>query len=203
MESFLDEVTAAHAALAVYETAEGAELLPSVTGETEYNPHVWMSAEGACVMAGNIAAALSEKDPAYAENYRINCETFCQVVREQYEDYAKRLKDADGMSVVSFHESFDYLARDFGLNVAAVIAKEPDEEPTAKELQDCMEAVRENGVTAMFSDSQYSDRAAETVAQETGAGVFVMDSVVSGEEKDDYLSLMRKNYETLCQALLP
>jgi len=203
MESFLDEVTDAHTALTVCEAAEGADLLPSVTGETDYNPHVWMSAEGACLMAGNIADALSEKDPAYAENYRENCELFCSAVMNQYAEYAQRLKAVEGVSVVSFHESFDYLARDFGLNVAAVIAKEPDEEPSAKELQACMDAVRENDVTALFSDSQYSDRAAETVAQETGASVFAMDSVVSGSEKDSYLTLMQKNYETLCGALLP
>lgn len=202
MESFLDEVTDAHPNLTVCETADGAELLPSVTGETDYNPHVWMSAEGVCTMAGNIAAALSASDPAYVESYRKNAEAFCEKVRAQYDEFAGKLADAEGISVVSFHESFDYVARDFGLDVAAVIAKEPDEEPSAKEIEGCINAVKENGVTALFSDSQYSDRAAETVANETGAAIFPMDSIVSGGETDTYISLMRKNYETLVSALI-
>lgn len=202
MESFLAEITDAHTALKVEEAVEGASLLPSATGETEYNAHLWMSAEGACVMAANIAHALGEADPAYAEDYRANADAFCEKVRAQRDAYREKLAGAENRNVVIFHESFDYAARDFDLNVVGIIAKEPDGEPSAKEINEVCAAVREYGVCALFADTQYDDRAAETVSQETGARVYKVNSLVGADaEQSGFLDLMRENYEVLTQAL--
>ncbi|MEA4824010.1 MAG: metal ABC transporter substrate-binding protein [Clostridiaceae bacterium] len=202
MESFLDEVTEAHNNVKVTEAIGTAAMLPSITGETEYNAHLWMSAEGACVMAANIAHALGEADPAYAEDYRANAEAFAVKVRAQLAEYQGQLEGVENRNIVIFHESFDYVARDFGLNVVGVIAKEPDEEPSAKELNEVIAAVEKYDVRALFADVQYDDRAAVTVSQETGAAVYVVDSLVSADTEDShYLDIMKENYAVLVQAL--
>ncbi|MDD6878087.1 MAG: metal ABC transporter substrate-binding protein [Clostridiaceae bacterium] len=202
MESFLGEIADAHTALVTAEAVAGASLLPSATGETEYNAHLWMSAEGACVMAANIAHTLGEADPAYAEDYRANADAFSKKVRAQRDEYREKLAAAENRNIVIFHESFDYAAHDFGLNVVGIIAKEPDEEPSAKEINEVCAAVREYGVQALFADTQYDDRAAETVSQETGAAVYAVNSLVGADAGEKgYLELMRENYEVLAQAL--
>ena len=57
-----------------------------------------------------------------------------------------------------------------------------------------------NGVTALFADAQYDDRAAQTVASETGAACYTVNSL-TGETQGDYLTVMRENYETVAGAV--
>ena len=200
MESFLEDVRDAHPALAVCETAEGYALLPSDTGETEYNAHLWMSAEGAAHMADRIAEALEEADPAHGPDYRRNAEAFSKADLALRDEYRERLSGISNPKIVIFHESFSYTAQDLGLSVVGIIAKEPDEEPSAKELNEVIAAVRQNGVTALFADAQYDDRAAQTVAAETGAACYTVNSL-TGETQGDYLTVMRENYETVAGAV--
>lgn len=37
-----------------------------------------------------------------------------------------------GTSIVTFHEAFPYFAEEFGLNIAAVVNREPESEPSAR-----------------------------------------------------------------------
>ncbi len=202
METFLDSVRADHPSLKVCEAAAGAPLIPSVTGETYWNAHLWMSADGAAWMAESIAACLGKADPENADIYTKNAEAFAGKVKALRDEWSKKLENVPNRHIVIFHESFDYVAQDLGLEVVGVIAKEPDEEPTAKELSDVIAAVKEYAVPALFADAQYDDRAAQTVAQETGAVCCTVDSLVSTDPAQaDYLSVMRQNYETLTRAL--
>ena len=202
METFLDSVRTDHPGLKVCEAAAGYPLIPSVTGETYWNAHLWMSAEGAAWMADAIAACLGQADPDHAEEYARNAAAFAEKALALRDEYAGKLAGIPNRHIVIFHESFDYTARDFGLEVVGVIAKEPDEEPTAKELNDVIAAVKQYGVPALFADAQYDDRAAQTVSQETGAACSTVDSLVSADPaQTDYLTVMRQNYETLTEAL--
>ena len=57
----------------------------------------------------------------------------------------------------------------------------------------------------IFTEPQYSPSAAQTIANETGAKIYTLDPVVTGEavpdSADDYLNKMRENMITLKAAL--
>ena len=79
---------------------------------------------------------------------------------------------------------------------------EPGQDPSPAELADTIDAVRRVGAPALFSEPQYTPAAAETIARETGAVVYTLDPVVTGSlSPDAYENAMRKNMETLIQAL--
>ena len=53
-------------------------------------------------------------------------------------------------------------------------------------------------------EPQYPAKAAETIARETGAKIFTLDPVVTGDgSMDSYETLMRENARVLREALLP
>ena len=57
-------------------------------------------------------------------------------------------------------------------------------------------------VKALFAEPQYSTRAAETIAKETGAKVYTLDPGVTGPmEADAYINMMDSNLKTLQEAL--
>ncbi|MFM8683827.1 MAG: metal ABC transporter substrate-binding protein, partial [Chthoniobacterales bacterium] len=85
-----------------------------------------------------------------------------------------------GAPVIALHDALPYFARDFALDNGGVIEREPGHEPSAKELAETVDLVRSRGVKAILAEPQYSDKAAQTIARETGARVVQVDPVATG-----------------------
>jgi ABC-type Zn uptake system ZnuABC Zn-binding protein ZnuA len=81
-----------------------------------------------------------------------------------------------------YHPVFDYLARDMGLENAAVVEETPGQEPSAAETLALVAAIRKKKVGAIFSGPQFSADAAETLAPETGIPLRFLDPVASGPD---------------------
>ncbi|MFA6940885.1 MAG: zinc ABC transporter substrate-binding protein, partial [Clostridiaceae bacterium] len=57
-------------------------------------------------------------------------------------------------------------------------------------------------VKALFAEPQYSAKAAETIANETGSKVYTLDPAVTGPmEADAYINIMDSNLKVLEEAL--
>ena len=60
-------------------------------------------------------------------------------------------------------------------------------------------------VKVLFTEPQYSPVAAQTIASETGAKMYELDPVVTGEANEEamdaYITAMKKNMEVLKEAL--
>ena len=100
---------------------------------------------------------------------------------------------------------FPYLAKQFKLNIVSVIEREPGTEPTPQELEDTIKKVKALGTKVLFTEPQYSPAAAETIARETGAKIYQLDPVVTGEANEEaidaYINTMKKNMAVLKEAL--
>ena len=58
---------------------------------------------------------------------------------------------------------------------------------------------------ALFTEPQYELKYAEIIASETGAKIYTLDPIVTGEGKpdayDEYITVMEANLKTLLEAL--
>ena len=89
-----------------------------------------------------------------------------------------------------------------GLQVAAVIAGDSGEEPSTRQIARLCDLVNGLAVKALFVEPQYPTRTADVIARETGASVYTLDPVVSGEgSMDSYEISMRENARVLAEAL--
>ena len=99
----------------------------------------------------------------------------------------------------------DCYYQEFKLNIVSVIEREPGTEPTPQELETTIAKVNTLPVKVLFTEPQYSPAAAETIAKETGAKIYQLDPVVTGEANleamDAYISAMKKNMNILKEAL--
>jgi zinc transport system substrate-binding protein len=150
----------------------------------------------------NIVAGLSRWDPVRAGTYQRNGAAYVAKLEELGRRMHESLKPLRSRDIVTFHEAFPYFAAEFGLRVAAVVEREPGSEPSARELAETIRLVRRTGVKALFAEPQYSAKAAEAIAAESGARVFVLDPVVTGPaEANAYLEAMERNRRELLRAL--
>ena len=153
----------------------------------------------------NIAAQLEEADPAHADAYEANAKAYIEKLTALKDEMHAALDGVPHKDIVTFHEAFPYFAEEFGLHIIGVIEREPGSEPTPEELETTIDQVNQLPVKVLFTEPQYSPSAAETIARETGAKIYELDPVVTGEATpeaaDAYLAAMRKNMEVLKQAL--
>ena len=125
---------------------------------------------------------------------------------EKLEDLRARMHEAidplPHKKIVTFHEAFPYFAEEFGLEIVKVVNREPDSQPSARELAETIRLVEDAGVTAVFAEPQYPESAANIIAEESGIRVWLLDPVVTGpDDKDAYLDAMEQNLQVLEEAL--
>ncbi len=199
MESFLTDVAAQFGGLKQIVATEGIPL------EEDGNAHVWLSAKGAALMAENIALGLADAFPEHSEAITANLQAYLDRLAQLDETLLKGLEPVQGKDIVTFHEAFPYFAKAYGLNVAAVIEREPGEALNPKELKELVDIVRDLHSPPLFIEPQYPDLAATTLAAETGAKVYTLDPIVTGplgqEALTYYEQIMLQNMETLLDAL--
>jgi metal cation ABC superfamily ATP binding cassette transporter, binding protein len=202
MEDFMDKVTGAQKEMKIIDASRGIELIHDDEGD---NPHVWLSVTDAIAQVRNIADQLKEADPTHADAYEKNAAAYIEKLTALKTEMHAALDHVPHKDIVTFHEAFPYFAKEFHLNIIAVVEREPGTEPTPSELQETIEQVNALPTKVLFTEPQYSPAAAETIARETGAKIYTLDPVVTGEAtpaaKNAYIDTMKKNMEVLKEAL--
>ena len=213
MEQFMDKVLTLRADLPIIDASEGIDMFPSdedhdhdAHGHDDhdelYNAHVWLDPNRAIQQVRNIADGLAEADPDHAAAYRQNAERYVAELTALDEELKAQLAPFAGAEIITFHEAFAYFADAYHLHVAGVIANEPGEEPSTRDIADTCDLVTELGIKTLFVEPQYPQKAAETIARETGASIYTLDPCVSGDgTKESYETIMRENAKVLTEAL--
>lgn len=204
MENFLDKVTSARSDLKIIDASKSDEIYLLKDGD-EFNPHVWMSVTYSMNQVKAITQQLCEIDPAHSDSYKKNALEYLNKLSTLRDEMHLALDNLPHKDIVTFHEAFPYFAAEFKLNIVAVIEREPGTEPTPQELAETIEKVNSLPVKILFTEPQYSPKAADTIARETGAEISTLDPIVTGEAKlesvDDYIIKMRMNKDVLATAL--
>jgi len=212
MESYLAGVMEAFPQLPVVNASAGIELLCAQEHDHDHehdhgetNAHVWLDAENAQAMVRNLAEGLMAACPEQAEAITANRDAYLARLAALDEEITAALADVPSRDIITFHEAFPYFAKAYGLNVAAVVNREPSDSLSPAKLAELVKLVRSLGVPPLFVEPQYEDMAAQTLARETGATLYTLDPAVTGPEKDVpltyYEDVMRANVQVLLTAL--
>ena len=175
-------------------------------GHGERNPHLFASPFEAISIVGNIAAGLSDADPANAARYKANAAAYTEKLRRLCTDFMEcaRKCQFEKRKIVTQHGVFDYLARNLKLPIFATITAEPESGITASEMTALAAKLKGQNIDAIYTEPQYSSRIAQTLAKECGIPLASLDPVANGPADapmDYYESTMRKNLEVLGKTL--
>ena len=204
MESFLDKVIESQPNLKIIDASDSPEIVP-IMEDGVPNPHVWMSITYAIQQVKNISSKLCELDPARADKYKRYTLDYVDELTTLRDEMHISLTMLPNKEIVTFHEAFPYFAAEFGFKIAAVIEREPGTEPTPQELAATIEKINSLPAKVLFVEPQYSPKAAEAIARETGAKILTLDPIVTGDAKPenllDYVERMLTNAINLANGL--
>jgi zinc transport system substrate-binding protein len=170
------------------------------------DPHVWLDPARYEEVVRTVADALSESDPANESTYDANADAYIAKIAALDDDFRAGLADCQRTTIVTSHEAFAYLAESYGLTEVGITGLSPEAEPSAQRLAELKDLVEKEGITTIFAEELVSPKVAETLADEAGITVEVLDPLESLTDEqvaagEDYVSVMRENLAILRGAL--
>jgi zinc transport system substrate-binding protein len=134
-------------ALRTVVTSKGITLLG---GHDHGNPHVWLNPKNVIPAVNLIRDALTALDSANASSYASNARTFIDSLKVLDAWIAKEMHACTNKQFVSYHASWDYFAKEYGLQQIATIEKNPGREMSARELSDIVQLMKNSRTKAVF-----------------------------------------------------
>ena len=213
LEEFMQDALASSPA-PVIDCSEGVELLENLSHDHQegeeghdhghWDPHYWMDPRAAAAMAENIAAGLARLDPENEALYTANARDVRARLEQAAEGWQALLAERSPTGgLITFHDGFQYFARAFGLELLRSIEEEAGSEASAREIVEITALIRQYHIPAIFTEVNGSDATARAIQRETGAGVYQLDMIMSGDGGgvEDYIARMERNINTIVEAL--
>ena len=193
------------------EQKEGMQRIRSEEGdedETEYDEHVWTSPRNAAAICRAICARLCALDAGGAEDYRRNCEAYCEELDKLDAAFRAIVSEAEGDCLI-FADRFParYFVEEYGLDYyAAFPGCADDTEPSARTVAFLIDRVREEKTPAVLYIEYSNQKMADVICEDTGCKKLLFHTchTVSAEDLKNganYLALMWANTESVKEAL--
>ena len=202
LEEFMEDILSGKQSV---DASFGIELIPCEEDHEhghdhhhDVDSHIWLSPKNASVMANNICNGLCEAYPDFADTFQSNLSGLLADIDAVQKYGDEQLASLSHLDLVTFHDGFGYFADAFDLHILKAVEEESGAEASAAELKELIQLVRENGLPAIFTESNGSGSAASVISRETGAKVFTLDMAMSG---DSWFDAMYHNIDTLREAL--
>ena len=168
------------------------------------NPHTFLSISASIAQVNNIARELGELDPANAKTYTQNARAYGKRLRQMRADALAKLTQAPNaeLRVATVHAAYDYLLREFGLEVTAVVEPAHGIEPSPSQLKKTIDQLRELDVKVIFSEMDFPSTYVETIQRESGVKLYPLSHISYGEyTADKYEKEMTGNLNTVVRAI--
>ena len=181
----------------------------TLPGDDGPDPHWWQDPRNAVRAVAAIEAALAKAEPAGARGFAGRAAAYTERI-EALDGAVARCLDrlpAQQRKLVTTHDSLGYYARRYGLTVigAVIPSRSTLAQPSAGELAQLVQTIRDAGVKAIFAESSVNPKVEQAVADEAGARIgrpLWADSLgPRGSDGATYLSSVAANTRAIADGL--
>ncbi|PFA64049.1 adhesin [Bacillus sp. AFS015802] len=170
------------------------------------DPHIWLDPVYSKAMAKNIADTLSKEMPEHKDEFQANLKALTKDLDELDAEFQTMVDNAPKKTFYVSHAAYSYWEERYGLHQEAIAGLNSADEPSQQELKKIIEKGKKDNVKYILFEQNVSSRLTEVVQNELGAKSLTLHnlSVLTEEDRkkdEDYFSLMKRNINTLKQAL--
>jgi zinc/manganese transport system substrate-binding protein len=208
-------VEAAAYAGPIVEVADGIAVIPARGGATGHaheggsvDPHAWQSLVQALVYVENIRAGLSRIDAEGRAEYEANARRYAGRLRE-LDRWARSVLariPPERRRFVTSHDAFRYLARDYEIQVLAVLGTSTESEISAADMAGVVHELASWKTGTVLIERFADPRLAQQIAREAGVplGGTLYADTLSGPDgpASTYVEMFRHNVCTIYRALM-
>lgn len=169
-----------------------------------YDGHIWQSLDNAQVMLENTLNAICKIDPENAEYYKENAKKYKEEIIELDTEIEQLVENSTEKEIAVGGEfAYAYFVEQYDLKFVSVYTNcGHGEDPSIAKVKSVIDYINNHEMPAVYYEELSEGTVAKMIAEETDAEALVLYSIHNGNpEKDTYVSLMRKNIESLKKGL--
>jgi zinc transport system substrate-binding protein len=199
-------VTVVELSKSIGELLQGTPESEATSQGSATDPHFWLDPVLYQQEARFMGQTLGQIDPSNKDYYAVNAENFANKLQKVADNYQTGLSACPLHSIVTSHAAFGYLAKRYGLTVAAISGLSPDSEPSPRKIAELTDLVKQSGIKYIFTETLLSPKIADTLASEANVQTLVfnpLEGLTKAEMAagEDYISVMERNLQQLRLAL--
>ncbi len=178
-----------------------------ITHGDEPDPHAWQSFHNIRVYIHNITRTLITLRPQYAEALTQRQQKYLDTLNALEQHLLEQITNipANKRVVVTSHDAFGYLGREFDIRFLAPLGLSVEVDASAEDVAAVIDQIREQDVKALFVENINSPRLLQRIAAETGVAIggrLYSDALSEAHgPAGTYLNMMQHNVESLISAL--
>lgn len=175
----------------------------SLNHQHNADPHIWLDLTNTQIMGDNILSALIATDPGNSAYYQANWANYRQQLQQLDSKYLATLSNCQIDTIIyGGHYAFGYLAKRYGLNYLSAQGFSPNAEPTANDLINLVNQIKQNSISYIFYEELTSPKIAETLAKETNTKLLFLNAAHNLSKNDfdnniTFISIMENNLQQL------
>jgi zinc transport system substrate-binding protein len=203
IESWIDKISIPHK----IQASAGLNVSYYDKSNKTIDPHVWLDPEFAKKEVENIRDGLIAIDPNNRDKYLSNAKNFSDQLDSLDRTIRTDLQPCKKKDFISFHNSFSYFAKRYGLNQHSISNAGPEVEITPKRLTEVIDTAKNLQLHVVYSEELIDPRYASAVAQEIPDAKVLVLSPIEGLTKNEqasgigYMDKMRENIKNLMEGL--
>lgn len=189
------------------DASDGLNASYSDTRNMTLDPHVWLDPILAKKQVENIRDGLISIDPDNKYTYNSNARSFLAELDELDKTIRGQLESCKKKDFISFHNSFSYFAKRYGLTQHSISESGPEAEVSPARLAEIINVAKNLGLTVIYSEELMDPRYAQVISQEIPNGKVLDLSPIEGLTKNEqiagtgYIEKMRENIRNLSMGL--
>lgn len=196
LENFMDKILNTYSGIKIIDSSKN--ITSKIEENGEVNNHIWTSLSNYILQVEEIVKSLSEANPENKEVYEKNKESYIKELKELQGEYQTELANLKGKKAICLNEAFSYLAREVGLEIISVETNHEESSLSAEKMKELIEVMKKEDIKSILVDKEDNLKSAQTLANETGAKIYELQSGLTGsEESSSYLQIMKENLEIL------
>jgi zinc transport system substrate-binding protein len=170
------------------------------------DPHVWLDPANMIAMTTAVADALSQLSPEFSAQFNAAAKLYVAELQSLGTEIDTELDTCESRVLVTSHRAFAYLAKRANLRQVAIAGVNPEEEPSAKNLEVIADFAKTNVVSTIFFETLLPADLAKTLADKVGATADLLDPIEGISSADiaagaSYVSIQRDNLSRIVKGL--
>jgi len=135
------------------------------------NPHYTTDPVNIKIAADHICNAFCALEGKSCDVFRANLRKFNEQMDAKWVEWRKLMEPFQGKRVVTYHNSWPYFGRRFGLRMDLFLEPKPGIPPTPSHLAEVIEKMKAEKINVIVVEPYLNHKTAEAVAAHTGAVV--------------------------------
>ncbi len=168
----------------------------------EGNPHYNMDPRNGRRIAEAICAGFCRAYPKQEERFRANAKAYLVRFDRKLKEWEVLARPLRGTKVVTYHRSWSYFVRAYGLEVVGEIESKPGIAPTPGHLAKLVRRIKEEKARLVIKEQYYSNKYPDFLNEKTGIRVVTLPNMSGGRpEVEGYFNFIEHNIKVLLRSL--